>query len=181
MQHVRILAYLCVLREDIMNIIENAVRWYMNKARFNVLSDKVRYLKRNMADMFAAVIYSTISIICVVIDEASFVVLFLNGLCLLRIIMKNTMKSSEMTEELRKGLTTQSSMNNVIGKYHYHTKSVAQISIGLISAIIIIVMSFDTSELLTKLLTVLVIVMVCLDDVESVCINIWDAKIDPFV
>lgn len=161
-----------------MNSITRRIRGYLGKAGFNKLESAPQYVKRNCVDILASFAYSMISVFCVIKDEASLVVLFLNGLCMCRIILKNTIESSKMNSKINTELKNHPDLNVEIdpGKYHYFHKSLAQIAVGAVAALCLVTMGFAMSAPVAKALTILIIVMIFLDDAESVCINLFNAE-----
>lgn len=181
-----------------MGTLEKGARRYLDKAGFNRLSDKPLYIKRNFADIAAAFLYSGISIICIARDTASMLVLVLNGLCMLRTILKNTIKSSETTDYVRKKLKKKSenekdglnekpeknkAENEVdekaVGKYYYHIKAAVQIAIGAMIFFVMVLSGVDLTSRLLKGLTCLVIIIIFFDDLAEMCISIFHAEIEP--
>lgn len=161
-----------------MDNIIRGIQSYLKKAGFNRLEDVPQFVKRNVMDILASLAYSIISGICVVIDEASLLVLFLNGLCMCRIILRNTMENSRIMAKMEKTLKNPDlSFEIAVGKYHYFIKSVVQLTMGTIVALCAVVMSFDMSTLLVKILTIVVIISIFLDDFESMCINMFQADV----
>lgn len=161
-----------------MKILRNGVRKYLSIAGFNKMSENSCYLKRNHIDILASFLYSSISIGCVICDEASLLVLFLNGLCMARVIVKNTIKSSELTDAIREELKLDKQV--VLGRYYYFIKALMQVSISFMVAIIVVAMGFDTSLAMVKAPTIVIIVFIFLDDLENMWINLYEAYIDPF-
>lgn len=159
-----------------MDVLDKAMRWYLSQVGFNILLERKKYLKRNLFDIATSTVYSTISMICLIKDKASILVLILNGLCMARIILKNTIKSSELTDILR-----EKNNHKLVGKYHYFHKGMVQITFCTFSLIVMIAMSFNMDEVLIKVLTALIIVLIWLDDLESACITMWGAEINPLV
>lgn len=159
-----------------MSIIDKAVTNYLNYIGFDILLERKKYLKRNVIDYIVATVYFVISMICLAIDKASLVVLLLNSLCLVRVIIKNAVKSSELTERLEEKCG-----HKMTGKYHYFHKAVVQFTLCAVSAIIVVAMNFNTDEILIRILTGMIIILVWLDDLESAFINVLGAEIEPWV
>lgn len=156
------------------------IRKYLKNAGFNVQSERPQYLVRNIMDIVVAFIYSMISIGCVINDEASILVLFLNILCMCRTILRNTIKSSEMTDTIRKIMESEDLEQKAIGKYHYYHKGLVQITLGVTILLIMIPMNFNVmEEIIVKLLTYVIIGMIFLDDLENTCVSIFGAYIEP--
>lgn len=162
--------------------LKKLIRWYLSKVGFK-LADKTTYLKRNIADILVAFVYSALSIGCVIADKASLLVFFMNDLCMCRIIIKNTIESSKLTDVLKErleddGLSDYISVKN-FGKFHFYIKGCVQVVIAALSLLLMFLIWFDTSILITKVFTCFLILFVWLDDLESACVNIWSAEINP--
>lgn len=163
-----------------MKALGRGIRRYLKWIGFNKQVDKPQYLLRNIMDIIAAFLYSVISINCIKNDEASMVVLFLNLLCMCRTILKNTVKSSEMTDSIKELLCLEDLEQKVIGKYHYYHKGMVQITVGVVILLIMIPLNFNIKEeLLIKWLTYIIIAMIFFDDLENACVSIFHAYIEP--
>jgi len=159
-----------------MSIIDKAVTSYLNHAGFDIFPERRKYLKRYVIDYTVATVYSALSMICLIIDKATLIVLLLNSLCLVRVIIKNAIKSSELTDWLEKNCG-----HRMTGKYHYFHNAVAQFTLCVVAAIIVIVMNCNTDKILIRILTGMIIIFVWLDDLESALINVLGAEIVPLV
>lgn len=168
----------CTISRRTMSSITRKIRGYLSKVGFNKLESTPQYVKRNCVDILASFAYSMISAYCVIKEEASLLVLFLNGLCMCRIILKNTIESSKMNSKVNAALKQYLDLNVeiVAGKYHYFRKSLVQISVGTVAALCLVAMGFAMNVLVAKALTVLIIFMIFLDDAESSCINLYNAE-----
>lgn len=174
-------------REIAMNTVEKIGRNYLKMVGFKWKAEKPKYFKRNLAEVLLSFLYFLISFICVIIDEASILVFVLNALCLSRIILKNSMLSSSTTDYIKEKLAeknlsdSEKTPNNAIGKYYYFHKGIIQLTLLGFSVIILIFMNLNTSSILIKGLTFFTMLLVFLDDLDSMFVNTFDAYIDPIV
>lgn len=165
--------------------VKKGLQWYLSKVGFK-LSSNTRYLKRNLTDIVLSFVYSAISVGCVVMDKASLLVFFLNSLCMCRVIIRNTIESSKLTNILNKELQDETSNQSVtsnnmnLGKFYPYRKGIGQIVITAFSHIVIIIAFYDASMLIPKFLTSTLIIFVWLDDVECSLVNMWSGVISPF-
>lgn len=161
--------------------MKEIVQKYLRIAGFTKIENKSQYLLRNLGDIAASLAYAVISGVFVIHDETSLLVLLLNGLCISRIILKNAMESSRITFIMRQALEKETNLNaKMITGNHYYHKSLAQIMLFAVSAIVVIGVGFDTKIVYVKILTILIIAIIFLDDLDSMCINLYNADIDPF-
>ena len=154
---------------------------YLKRVGFNRCGKNKKYIKRNGLDNIASLMYSAISLVCMWNGTASLLVLFLNSLCFIRTILKNTMKSSEITDVIKEHLGENNIKNEVIGKYYYFFKAVIQLTVLVLFTIILVLMNFDLTEKIIKLFTSIIIVMIYIDDFENMLIDIYDASIEPII
>lgn len=162
-----------------MNKIMRGIQSYLGKVGFNRLKNSPQFIKRNVMDICVSSAYSIISGYCVVVEKASLLVLLLNGLCMCRIILKNTMEDSRMMTRIKKAANNPNLKLEIeVGKYHYFWKSLVQITAGMLIALCWVIMSFDMSSRMVKALTIVVIGFIFLDDLESMCINMFEADVE---
>ena len=156
------------------------VKKYLRKVGFNKMEEEPRYVKRYIITIFASFAYAMISMACVVHDKASALVLFLNGICIFRIILKNTIESSDIISVFQKKIKRGPNLNvEIVKGNHYLYRSLIQIPICAISAISMITAGFDTKIIYVKALTIIIICLVFEDDLNSSCINLYNAGIEP--
>lgn len=156
------------------------IKKYLRKVGFNRLEDEPRNLIYHSIDIIASFVYALISGVCVADEKASLLVLFLNGICLFRIISKNMGESSKTTFVIREALKNEHNINSevFVGNYYSYI-SLVEIVICAFAVIAMISMGFDMKVVYVKISTIVVIAFVFLDDLSSGCINLYNAGVKP--
>lgn len=134
-------------------------------------------MKRTTLDVSTAFLYTIVSMMCIITDRASMIVLFLNLCCTIRVAIKNAIQSSRTTNVImeERGLNKKSSE-----KYHYFHIALVQITIIFIAVLIMVTLNWDMRAVIIRVFSILLILLVLFDDLESACVCIFDAYIDPF-
>lgn len=136
-----------------------------------------KYTKRNTLDFFMSLAYFVVSSYCVCWDEASLIVLMLNGFCLCKKIIKNSIQSSKMTEMIRGETNLQKEST---GKYFFFMAAAVELAIGTLGGVLFILLWFETNIIITKAVSILMLFVVFCDDVVDILINTYQASITPF-
>lgn len=150
---------------------------YLEWAGFDVYEQKAKFVRRSFADVIVALIYSSVSILLIVMQQADIIVLGLNILCLFRALISNTVSASEVTIK-------KNQLSDIEKKHernsHYHNK--ARILATLLFFIVIIwwvlIYEKNFSTLLIKIFAGIAIFAVFLNDCEDNVVYAYNASIE---
>lgn len=156
-----------------MRKVSNKCSNYLIWANFTLGRDTPRYKKRLYVDALLAIAYAIISVVLIWLQKADMIVLGLNIICLLRVLIQNTISASEVTELKRKAGIQEKHEGNS----HYHIKECVICVVFSITVVFWGALFIEPSNLFTKLLATIAILIVCCNDCENIVIYAYDASI----
>lgn len=152
---------------------ESKLEKYLRKIGF--ITCKYEYKACHGVDIFIVFLYYIISAGTIIHDFGSIIVLILNILCLVRAVLRNSMESARTTRRIKADRNVK---NEYIEKYHYFHKALVEIVIFAYALLLLIYLNFSFEEFLTKLSAIVVIIITCLDDIETIIIDMLGAYIN---
>lgn len=142
-------------------------------ANFDLGLQVPRYKKRLWIDSFAILAYTIISIEEIWRQNADMVVLLLNILCLFRALIKNTIDAADVTKLKSK---TQIEGNYVKHNYYHLRICITGVAFAMAAAIYA-TLFIESSNMVTKMLATLSILIVCINDIDNTIIYAYDAGV----
>ena len=161
------------INEILLRFYEKSIQ-YLKRIGFEFNKTKQSYYKCNSWDIFLVLIYFLISTISVWFSKASLVALGLNGVCLVRIIIRNIIKNKENELLIQQ-------MDNTTKKVktytHYFFKNGIYTAVSLI---VIIVLILVPVEIIVKFISTLFLFSVAYDDIETIIVSSFEGVYYPF-
>ena len=142
---------------------------YLN-VHFRTELSEMRYKFRNILDIAVVFGYSVISLICIWIDTASFIVALVNLLCLFRAFLDNSINASLVTKSIKPAV-----IGNVKIYNYYHLKAFGMFILVLFMLIIAIMLAINKEYFLLKLIPTISIFVVLWNDLENILIRAYNA------
>lgn len=149
--------------------IERYLKW----AGFKLKGGGVKYKRQLLYEGICEALYSFFSILLICLNEADLIVMWLNLICLVRIIIHNSIYVTETSKELE-------CLNRKQKIFHYyHLKMAVVIAAILVFAIMFadtVVRSLDCGPII-KMISVLINVLILFNNCEELAIYGYDASI----
>ncbi len=155
----------------------NSLKRYLSFIGFSLNINHVYHPLPHLFDVVFALISAIISICCIGYNEASLVVLLINALYLGRNIMKNHLNNEQTTEKLEK----ENGITRCAIRTHYYTKKIIGIVIFFTVAIIWVINSFEMSLLIVKTFSIILVLMVLIDDLDGTIIDLYRAEMNIYI
>lgn len=153
--------------------ISRAIKQYLIWAGFKLKNEEVEYKKRLICEGVCETLYSFISILLICLNEADYIVMCLNTICLIRVIIHNSIYAKETTKELK-------CLNQKLKTFsYYHIKMVLIIAATSAFAIITAVVSIRLWECgcEIKIFSTFVILCILYDNCEELAVYGYGASI----
>ena len=150
--------------------MDELLRKYLKRRNFKMGSEMSQYKKRLLLDFIAALVYGTVSVVLICIQEAALVVLGLNILCIFRALMSTTISASEVTKKME-GAEVDKTCSS-----HYREKAILLGAFFFFAVVILVLLLFDFSIVFTKVFASLAIGVTFLNDTDNI-ICAYNAKL----
>lgn len=144
---------------------------------FNEIASTPNHRVLYTLDFLACSVYYILSIICIGIEKASCIVLFLNGLCLLRKILKNIIEGSKITNMINEAVNL---AIQITAKSYYRRMGLGQTVAGGVT-FLYFCFSQNISSLGIKVFSITFICLVYIDDLIDILTCAYDAHIKPII
>lgn len=146
--------------------ISKAVKRYLVWAGFELKNREVEYKKRLICEGICDALYSFTSILLICLNEADYIVMWLNLICLLRVIIHNSIYGTVTTKELEYLNRKQKIFT------YYHLKMAVVIAATIAFAIItagVVISSRDCGQEI-KIISIFVILVILFDNCEELAV-----------
>lgn len=152
----------------------NFIKSYLRRLGFVIKPEQTPcYLLRNILDFVFAFVYYGMSIGCVIRENASLVVLILNAFCLMRMILKNSLRQSEITDYYR----YHSALDEYYTVRHPFARRIyAELFFGAWTFIFLVSSEGDVTGCWIKLIICITMLLVFLNELEDIWIYTYDAS-----
>lgn len=157
------------MKIDILKGIKRYLKW----AGFKLRDEELKYKKRILCEGICEASYSFFSILLICLNEADLIVMWLNLICLLRIVIHNSIYVTETSKELE----------YLNGKQriftYYHLKMAVVIAAVLVFAIFFagtVIRSRDCGSAM-KIISVSINILILFDSCEELAVYGYGASI----
>lgn len=153
--------------------ISRRIKQYLKWAGFELGNNTVEYRKRLASEVICCMTYSIISIALIIANEADAIVMWLNLICLLQIVIHNTVYVSK-TKKLKK-------IDRRYGLFnYYHIKLAVMIaaffSLGIVTFLNVVPPSENGGKYI-KYIAIFAILAVLFNNCEELAVYAYDATI----
>lgn len=155
------------------NEISQRIKQYLKWAGFELRNNTVEYRKRLVSEVICCMTYSIISIALIIANEADAIVMWLNLICLLQIVIHNTVYVSKTNKLLK--------IDRRYGLFNYYHIKLTVVITGFfflgIATFLNVVPPSENDGKWIKYVAIFAILTVLFNNCEELAVYAYDATI----